>query len=255
MLSDVTISAIALGGASILGSVIGFAVRRVPHKWNDIFLGFCAGMMLGAAIVCLIAEGISMTGVGGMWHVGVGVILGVALISCIDFLTPHLHHLAGIECEGERHPDSTRSIDRILLFVLAIAIHKLPEGIATGLTFDGHDIGNAWTVTAAIALQNIPEGLVVVTPLLLIGVSRLRTLAVALVVAGIELGGVFAGYSLGAISASLLPAMLGLAGGAMLYVLSDEMIPETHSHGYQRQATYALVAGVMVLLFVQQLEF
>ena len=169
MLSDVTISAIALGGASILGSVIGFAVRRVPHKWNDIFLGFCAGMMLGAAIVCLIAEGISMTGVGGMWQVGVGVILGVALISCIDFLTPHLHHLAGLECEEERHPDSTRSIDRILLFVLAIAIHKLPEGIATGLTFDGHDIGNAWTVTAAIALQNIPEGLVVVTPLLLIG--------------------------------------------------------------------------------------
>lgn len=255
MLSDVAISAIALGGASILGSVIGFAIKRVPHKWNDIFLGFCAGMMLGAAIVCLIAEGISMTGAAGMWQVGVGVALGVMLISGIDFITPHLHHLAGLESDCERHPDSTRSIDRILLFVLAVAIHKLPEGIATGLTFDGHDIANAWTVTAAIALQNIPEGLVVVTPLLLIGVSRWRTLAVALAVAGLELGGVFAGYYIGAVSSALLPMMLGLAGGAMLYVLSDEMIPETHSHGYERPATYALVAGVMVLLFVQQLEF
>lgn len=253
MLSQVTISAIALGGASILGSVIGFAVKKVPHKWNDIFLGFCAGMMLAAAIVCLIAEAIEITGPKGVWQVVIGVIIGVVLISCIDFITPHLHQLAGID-DGERHPDSTRSIDRILLFVMAIAIHKLPEGIATGLTFDGHDVGNAWTVTAAIALQNIPEGLVVVTPLLIIGVSRLRTLSVALVVAFIELGGVFVGYYLGAISASLLPAMLGIAGGAMLYVLSDEMIPETHSHGYQRQATYALVAGVLVLLFVQQLD-
>ena len=254
MLSDVAISAIALGGASLLGSVAGFAVRRVPHKWNDVFLGFCAGMMLGAAVVCLILEGMEMAGAGALWQVAVGVAAGVALISCIDVITPHLHRLTGIDNEGHRAANGT-STHRILLFVTAIAIHKLPEGMATGITFDGHDIDNAWTVTTAIALQNIPEGLVVVTPLLLIGVSRWRTLAVAMSVAVIELAGVFAGYFVGRISVALLPALLGLAGGAMLYVLSDEMIPETHAHGFQRQATYALVGGVITLLFLQQLTF
>lgn len=254
MLSDVAISAIALGGASLLGSVVGFAVRKVPHKWNDIFLGFCAGMMLGAAIVCLIMEGVEMAGASGLWQVAMGVAAGVALISCIDFITPHLHRLTGIDPEGHNGVSGT-STHRILLFVTAIAIHKLPEGMATGFTFDGHDVDNAWTVTMAIALQNIPEGLVVVTPLLLIGVSRWRTVMVALAVAGIELGGVFAGYYVGRISAMLLPGMLGLAGGAMLYVLSDEMIPETHAHGFQRQATYALVAGVMAILFLQEITF
>ncbi len=137
--------------------------------------------------------------------------------------------------------------------MLAIAIHKFPEGMATGVTFDGHNVDNAWAVTISIALQNIPEGLVVVTPLLLIGVSRLRTVGVALAIAAIELSGVFVGYFLGTISSALLPALLGVAGGAMLYVLSDEMIPETHAHGFQKQATYALVAGVLTLLIIRQL--
>ena len=252
MISDVTISAIALGGSSLLGSLAGFVFRRIPHKLNDIFLGFCAGMMLGAAIVCLILEGVHMAGLSGWWQVVAGVILGVLMISGIDALTPHLHNLTGIG-ETEHHPDANRSVDRVLLFVLAIAIHKLPEGMATGITFDGHNVDNAWAVTISIALQNLPEGLVVVTPLLLIGVKRLRILAVGLTVAGIELAGVYMGYYLGSISAALLPALLGLAGGAMLYVLSDEMIPETHSHGYQKAGTYALVAGVLVLLIVREM--
>ena len=139
--------------------------------------------------------------------------------------------------------------------MLAIAIHKFPEGIATGITFDGHNVDNAWAVTITIALQNIPEGLVVVTPLLLIGVKRMRALWVALAIAGIELLGVFAGYLLGGISSALLPGLLGFAGGAMLYVLSDEMIPETHAHGFQKYATYALVGGLMTLLLISEISF
>lgn len=252
MLNDVTISALALGLSSLAGSFIGFFFKRIPHHLNDIFLGFCAGMMLGAAVVCLILEGISMGG-NAWWQVSIGVVLGVILISFIDRLTPHLHRISGIG-EMESHSSSNDTTNRVLLFVLAIAIHKLPEGMATGITFDGHNIDNAWAVTVSIALQNIPEGLVVVTPLLLIGVSRLRTAVVALSIAAIELTGVFAGYFVGSISAALLPTLLGLAGGAMLYVLSDEMIPETHSHGYQREATYALVAGVLCLLIIRQLS-
>lgn len=252
MMSDITISALALGAASLLGSLAGFFFRRIPHKLNDIFLGFCAGMMLGAAIVCLILEGLETAGSSGWWQVAAGVAAGVVLISYIDLLTPHLHSLTGLG-EMERHPDGNRTTGSVLLFVTAIAIHKFPEGMATGITFDGHNIDNAWAVTISIALQNIPEGLVVVTPLLLIGVSRLRTMTVALAIAAIEIAGAYTGYCIGGVSMALLPFLLGLAGGAMLYVLSDEMIPETHAHGFQKQATYALVAGVMLLLIICQL--
>lgn len=252
MSNEVIISAASLGIASIFGSAIGFILKKIPHKLNDIFLGYCAGMMLGASVVCLILEGLQMSGVNDWWQVTLGVIAGVMLIGAIDRLTPHLHNLTGLN-EIEMHPERTKSVNSVLLFVTAIAIHKFPEGMATGITFDGHNIENAWAVTITIALQNIPEGLVVVTPLLIIGVTKMRTMIVAASIAAIEIFGVFVGYFIGGISTVLLPGLLGLAGGAMLYVLSDEMIPETHAHGYQKQATYALIAGVMTLLIVTRL--
>ncbi|MCM1348103.1 MAG: ZIP family metal transporter [Firmicutes bacterium] len=251
-MTDVVVSAVALGTASLAGSAVGFVFRNIPHKLNDIFLGFCAGMMLGASLVCLILEGLDVAGSGGWWQVALGVIAGVAIISGIDGITPHLHNLSGLG-EMEEHPHIPKSVGSVLLFVTAIAIHKFPEGMATGITFDGHNVENAWAVTISIALQNVPEGLVVVTPLLLIGVKKVRTIFVAIGIAFIEITGVFTGYFLGGISAAFLPALLGLAGGAMLYVLSDEMIPETHAHGFQKQSTYALVAGVMVLLIITRL--
>jgi len=133
---------------------------------------------------------------------------------------------------------------------MAIAIHKLPEGLATGVSYNG-DKGNAFAITLTIALQNIPEGMVVVTPLLMAGVRFLNTALIAVAVALLEVAGVFAGYYIGDISSALLPFMLSVAGGAMLYVISDEMIPETHSHGFQKPATYALVAGVLAMLFIE----
>ena len=134
---------------------------------------------------------------------------------------------------------------------MAIAIHKFPEGLATGIVFDGDNLANAYTVAITIAIQNIPEGMVVVTPLIMIGVKFRRVIGVSLAVAFLEIAGVIAGYILGDISTALLPALTALAGGAMLYVISDEMIPETHSHGFEKHATYALVAGVMSMLYIQ----
>lgn len=134
---------------------------------------------------------------------------------------------------------------------MAIAIHKFPEGLAAGVVFDGNDMGNAYTVAITIALQNIPEGMVVVVPLLMIGVSYLRVIAVSVAVALTEVLGVILGFYLGDISSALLPTITALAGGAMLYVISDEMIPETHSHGFEKYATYALVVGVMCMLYIQ----
>jgi len=244
----VFISAAGLGMSSLLGSAAGLLFRRVPHRWNDVFLGFCAGMMLAASLVCLIMQGFEAVDGAGVLQVIVGVACGVMLVGFLDYVTPHLHNLTGIE--NETHRNSSTS--KILLFVTAIAIHKFPEGIATGIAIDETDPGNSMALTLAIALQNIPEGMVVVTPLIMIGVKFLRVTAIALVVALLEIAGVFAGYCLGNISGVLLPGMLGLAGGAMLYVISDEMIPETHSHGFQKESTYALIAGVLLMLVIEK---
>lgn len=249
MLNQVVISALGLGLASIIGSAIGLIVRKIPHKWNDIFMGFCAGMMLAASIVCLLVPSIDSTSPSGWWQAALGTVGGVLLIGLMDKLTPHLHHLSGLEEEKHAH---NSSLNTTLLFVLAIAIHKLPEGLATGVTFNGEE-GNAIAMSITIALQNIPEGMVVVTPLIMVGVSFLRTTVIAVAISLIEIAGVFAGYFIGDISALFLPFLLALAGGAMLYVISDEMIPETHSHGFHKGATYALVAGVMTMLFIEAL--
>ena len=253
MWQQLLVCAAGLGLASLVGSTGGMGVRRIPHRLNDIFLGFCAGMMLTASLVCLIVPSVEMAGRAGWWQPIVGVAAGVALIAVLDRITPHLHHIAGLE-PGEReeeHSESQKSINRILLFVMAIAIHKFPEGLAAGVVFDDGNMSNAYTVAITIAIQNIPEGMVVVTPLIMIGVSYWRVIGVSLAVALLEVAGVIIGYLLGDLSASLLPALTALAGGAMLYVISDEMIPETHAHGFEKPATYALVAGVMTMLLIQ----
>ncbi|MBO5054398.1 MAG: ZIP family metal transporter [Muribaculaceae bacterium] len=251
MVDQLLMCAAGLGLSSLIGSAIGLVVRCIPHRWNDVFLGYCAGMMLTASIVCLISPAIAMTDMGEWWQVVVGVVIGVLLIGVLDRLTPHLHHLSGVK-EFENHV-STTSLDRTMLFVLAIAIHKLPEGLATGVSFNG-DSTDAFAITLTIALQNIPEGMVVVTPLLMAGVKFINTVIIAVAIALLEVCGALLGYVIGDLSSAVLPLMLSAAGGAMLYVISDEMIPETHSHGYQKQATYALVLGVLTMLFIEALS-
>lgn len=248
MIEKVLIGTAGLGIASLAGSFIGLLIKKIPHRWNDIFMGFCAGTMLAAAIVGLIAPAVAMTEPAGWWQIVIGVAAGVALISLLDYATPHLHHLTGLDSE-KHHGDM--AVNRILLFVIAIALHKLPEGMATGIVYDENNLSNAYAVTISIALQNIPEGMVVVTPLLMIGVGYGRALAISIAVALLEMLGVGLGFILGGISGVFLPALLGMAGGAMLYVISDEMIPETHAHGFEKPATYALVAGVLTMLFIE----
>ena len=136
---------------------------------------------------------------------------------------------------------------------MAIALHKLPEGMAAGVSMSAATGEfSDWTVSLGIAIQNIPEGMVIIAPLLLAGVSNLRTLAIALSIGLLEVIGVWTGFAVGSISELLLPMMLGFAGGAMLYVTSDEMIPETHAHGYQKQATYALLLGFVSMVIMDK---
>ena len=248
VMNQVWISAAGLSLATIIGSVIGFLVKSLPHKWNDAILGFCAGVMLAASTIGLILPAAQDAGSSRWWLILIGVILGMLLLNVLDLVTPHLHKLTGLEEEEHRN---NASLNHVLLFVLAIALHKLPEGIAAGVGFNAADSTDAWAVTLGIAIQNVPEGMVVIAPLLIAGVSKIRTFLISLVIALLEVVGVWIGYGMGAISPILLPVMLALAGGAMLYVVSDEMIPETHAHGYQKLATYALVLGFVSLVFLE----
>lgn len=250
MMSQVWISAAGLSLATVFGSLLGFLIKEVPHKWYDTILGFCAGIMLAASTIGLIVPAAEEAGIWRWWLVLAGVVCGMLFLNLMDKVTPHLHKLTGLD--EEEHANNA-SLDHILLFVLAIAIHKLPEGIAAGVGFNSSDTADAWAVTLGIAIQNIPEGMVVIAPLLMAGVSKLRTFVISLAIAMLEVVGVWIGYGVGAISLHLLPLMLAFAGGAMLYVVCDEMIPETHSHGYQKMASYSLVLGFVTLVFLDMI--
>ena len=131
---------------------------------------------------------------------------------------------------------------------MAIAIHNLPEGIAAGVGVGSGDISRALLIAGGIALQNIPEGMVIIGPMLAAGVSPRKTFLCALITGGIEVVGTLLGYFAISISSAILPFALAFAGGTMLYIISDEMIPETHAHGHERGATYALLVGFCIML-------
>lgn len=246
-MTQVWISAAGLCGSTVIGSILGFLIKELPHKWNDTILGYCAGIMLAASTLGLIVPAFDLT--SQWWLVAIGVMVGALFLNVLDLVTPHLHHITGLEAE-EHHNNAT--INHVLLFVMAIALHKLPEGMAAGVSLNEVS-SNSWSVCLGIALQNVPEGMVIIAPLLLAGVKPLRTFVISLVIGLLEIVGVWLGFGLGSISEAFLPIMLGFAGGAMLYVTSDEMIPETHAHGYQKQATYALLLGFMTLLLLEKM--
>ena len=145
------------------------------------------------------------------------------------------------------------SLSKVLLFVMAIGIHNLPEGIAAGVGFGSGDTTQALIIAGGIALQNIPEGMVIIAPMLNAGVSKGKTFVIALLTGLVEVVGTLIGYFAVSISQVILPFALAFAGGTMLYVVSDEMIPETHAHGAERGATHALLVGFAVMMMLDVL--
>ena len=246
----------SVGLSTVLGIVIGLLVRRIPHRMNDMVLGFAAGVMLAAAVIGLLEPAFSMSsGVITVPLALAGTFAGAAFIAFLDRIVPHLHRLAGID--GDSGQDA-KSVGKVLLFVTAIALHKIPEGIATGLSFATGSSGNAIMVAGAISLQNIPEAAVIVSPLVAIGVKSKRILAISFGIAALSVISVLAGclplFAFGSDSFHLIrPFLLGAAGGAMLFVIGNEMIPETHAHGFEKQATFALLAGLAAVFVFQRL--
>ena len=179
-MTQIWISAAGLALATVLGSLLGFTIKTLPHKWNDAVLGYCAGIMLAASTIGLIVPAAESAGIGAWWLILIGVVLGMLFLNLLDLITPHLHKITGLDVEEHKN---NASLNHVLLFVMAIALHKLPEGIAAGVGFNATETADAWAVTLGIALQNIPEGMVVIAPLLIAGVSKLRTFVISLAIA------------------------------------------------------------------------
>lgn len=242
----VWITALGVGGATMLGAVLGLVFKKLTHKFSDTVLSFAAGIMLAAAVLGLILPSVEYGGgETGLPMTVLGILAGAVCLNLMDRFVPHLHKLAGVD--SENHPNGSQ-VSRVLLFVLAIAIHNLPEGVAAGVGFGAGDPSQALLIAGGIALQNIPEGMVIIGPMLAAGISKGRTVALALATGLVEVIGTLLGYFAVSLSTAVLPFALAFAGGSMLYVISDEMIPETHAHGAERGATYALLVGFCVML-------
>ena len=240
-MQSVIFTALGVGGATIVGAVIGFLFQEFSQKFSGLVLAFAAGVMLLAAVQGLILPSLEQ---GGVWALPVtllGIFAGGACLALIDRATPdfskaHAPALAGAPSE---------QYSAVMLFVTAIAIHNLPEGIAAGVGFGTGDTAAALVIAGGIALQNLPEGMVLIAPMLSAGVRPGKTLAIAAGTGVIEIVGTFIGYFAVHVATGLLPFALAFAGGTMLFVICREMIPATCTgHG----ACFSLLAGFSLML-------
>lgn len=242
-----------LGGAAgfaatALGALPALVLRGLPQRVEDSLLGLAAGMMLAASAFSLLLPGLA-AGTEILGHKGLGaavvvagMALGVLLMLGLDAFTPHEHDKTGPCGPGYER------CGRIWLFVFAIALHNLPEGMAIGVSFSRGDMAVGLPLTTAIALQDIPEGLAVALALRGAGFSALLSVLVAAASGLLEPVGALLGVGLSSGLAVAYPVGLGLAAGAMIFVVSHEVIPETHRNGHQTPATLGLMAGFALMM-------
>ena len=246
----VFLSAIGVGFSTILGALLGFILKKPSMKFNNIMLSFASGVMLSASIWGLIVPAIEYSSYSFIITI-IGVFCGALLIELCNKAVPHLHSITGLN-DGHISANEDK-INKVLLFVIAIGVHNLPEGLATGVSFGTGNINDAIMVALAIALQNIPEGMIIIAPMLSLGISKWRTLCIAFLTGAIEIIGTLVGYLLVSIVGSILPFLLALAGGSMIYVIADELIPETHEGNGKKGVSYALLAGFCLMIVINSL--
>ncbi|WP_443083301.1 ZIP family metal transporter [Variovorax sp. RA8] len=250
---DARIQGALIGGmiaalATALGTLPVLLSQQFSQRSYDIMLGFGAGVMLAASSFSLVipglaaakAQGATAWGAGGI--VGCGIVLGALLLLAIDRAVPHEHFVKGLE------GPQARTLRRVWLFVLAIVLHNLPEGLAIGVAFAGTDPVGAAALTTGISIQDVPEGMVVALALRGIGYGRLASAALGIASGLVEPVAAVLGAVLISVSAGMLPWGLAMAAGAMLYVISHEVIPESHRQGHEACATGGLVLGFVVMM-------
>ncbi|QDU69039.1 ZIP family metal transporter [Engelhardtia mirabilis] len=242
------LGSLAAGSATGLGALGVFAVKDISERLRSLLLGSAAGVMLAATVFSLILPGLEAGGElygsepAAVATVSAGILAGAVVIWWLNRVAPHEHFVVG------REGHSRRELSRIWLFVIAIAIHNLPEGMAVGVGYGGGEMADGNALAFGIGLQNIPEGLAVAVSLASVGYSRLAAFGWSLLTGLLEPLGGLVGAAGVALAEPALPFGLGFAGGAMLFVISDEIIPETHRRGDEDHATFALVGGFLVMM-------
>jgi ZIP family zinc transporter len=235
-----SVASLAAGLATGVGALPVLFTKKVSDRLLDVMLGFSAGVMLAATSFSLIIPAIDLS---GPWVTVFGVVIGAFVLHLIDRFIPHFHPALGIE-------GPVSKLSRVWLFVIAITIHNFPEGLAVGVSFGSGDVAAGLVVALAIGLQNMPEGLAVALPLLREGYSRRRSLWYGTLTGVVEPVGGLLGVALVSIFHPILPWALAFAAGAMLFVVSDEMIPESHRKGFEREATFGLIVGFVIMMLL-----
>jgi ZIP family zinc transporter len=234
------VASLVAGLATGAGALPVLFTRLISDRLLDIMLGFAAGVMLAATSFSLLVPSIDL---GGPWVAVLGLLLGAVVLHLVDRIIPHFSPAFGAEGPPSKLP-------RIWLFILAITIHNFPEGLAVGVSSGSRDVAAGLVIATAIGLQNMPEGLAVALPLVREGYSRRKALWYGTLTGLVEPLGGLLGVAIVAISRPLLPWGLAFAAGAMLFVIADEMIPESHKKGYKRKATFGLIAGFVIMMLL-----
>ena len=246
-MTSILITAAGIAACSFIGAAVGFIFNEIPQRTEDALSAAAAGIMLCAAILGLAVPSLELSENGGILMTACGIFCGAFFLTLTDRLAPKLCESVGMTA------GDTGTKTRALLFVLAIAIHHFPEGIAAGVSFGTGDISDAVTVAGGIAFQNIPEGMVIIPPLLKTGTPKKRAAFIALISGLVEVLGAFFGYFAISVSEAVLPFALAFAAGSMLFVIVDDMVPQTHLRENGRLATYALLLGFCVMLAVDSI--
>ena len=243
------LASLAAGSMTAVGALPVLLGRRVSEQAADAFLGFAAGVMLSASFFSLILPGLdaatpSYGETGGAFVAAAGVALGAGIVALMNHSIPHQHFKGGREGVG------SAQLAKIWLFVIAITIHNFPEGLAVGVGFGGGNVENGLPLAIGIGLQNAPEGLAVAIALLANGYSRRMSVLTAAATGMVEPIGGALGVLAVSVSEALLPWGLTFAAGAMLYIISHEIIPETHARGNQNVATTGFLSGLILMMLL-----
>lgn len=231
------------GLATGVGAIPVLFIKAENPKLTDALLGFAAGIMLAATFFSLLLPALD---IGGIIVTIIGLVLGAILMSLLDKITPHMHFIYGKEGPSTR-------LKKIWLFIFAITLHNFPEGLSVGLGFGSGNIKAGIIIATAIGLQNIPEGLAVALPLVAEGYTRGKSLLIATLSGLVEPLMGLLGFFLVSLFKPILPYGLGFAAGAMLYVISEEVIPESHRRGFEKEATFSLMAGFIIMMILDYL--
>ncbi len=234
------LTALGVGGATVLGAVFGFMLKGFTERYGSLIMFFASGVMLASGVCGLILPSLELGGDFAPFITIPAMFLGAVILDLMEKILPEAPEFSG---------DDEMKRRSVFMFVFAIALHNLPEGLAAGVGFYAGDLSDALFIALGIAFQNLPEGMVLIAPMLSLGISPSRTFLYAALTGLIEVVGTFIGYFAISISTAILPFALALAGGTMIYVISEDMMRDRSGRG-EKYCSYALLVGFSLMLIV-----